>query len=382
MKLVLRLIPAVCWLGVLATGDAWAEHAIDLRGGIGYDSNAFDLSQQLGERSGFFTELEATVSAEGRAANGWIKKADIGVEGRLFESGLRDADRGQIYVRAQGESDERYDQNGWAWSLRSRMRDRTFVSRLTGVEAVAATGEPIGDRFDSLAGDLDAEWRLPGLKIGRLSLGGSYTYRNYLYDYDQLGLARLDYQQYGLMPEYRLEHGAHDLRIRLKAEQRDYRDRRISDATGNPVPGTDLEYRYYSVDARYQLRMSRRVSLELNGGYDIREDNGVGYGDRTEWNAGVEWTLRLPGRSRLMLESEYSSRVFDRQTVGDPTVNDEVPEKKGFNVRLRYTRPFPFVDVRGLSLVAEAEWESYDNSRDDRFAYDRTVGFIGVRQDF
>ena len=97
---------------------------------------------------------------------------------------------------------------------------------------------------------------------------------------------------------------------------------------------------------------------------------------------GLEWTLRFRDDSRLVMESEYSSRVFDQQVVGDPTINDEAPEKKGFNVQVRYARPFPFVDIRGFSLVVEAELDSYDNSDDERYTYDRLIGFIGVRQEF
>ncbi len=74
--------------------------------------------------------------------------------------------------------------------------------------------------------------------------------------------------------------------------------------------------------------------------------------------------------------------MFDGQVVGDPTINDESPEKKGFDARIQYSRPFPFLDIRGFSLVAEGRWESFDNSSDARYAYDRVIGFLGVRQDF
>jgi hypothetical protein len=51
-------------------------------------------------------------------------------------------------------------------------------------------------------------------------------------------------------------------------------------------------------------------------------------------------------------------------------------------VQLRYARPFPFVEIRGFSLVLEAEWESFDNTDDERYTYDRFIGFLGVRQEF
>ncbi len=368
--------------GILAAAGAAAETDIDLRGGFGYDSNAYELSDVLGEQSGFFADAEATVNAEGTAARGWHKQADLGLSGTLYESALRDADRARMFVRTRGDSAEKYDEHGWEWALRYAMRDQTYVSRLTGLVATDSAGNEIGDRYDSGRADLLLQWRFPGRKYGRFSIEATGADRNYWKDYQQFGLERLDYYEYGVRPAFELDSEDSNLRVRLQYEKRIYDDRRVSDAAGAPVAGTDLEYETYGVEARFQRRLTRKSALELTGGYEIREDNGVGYADRTQWNVGLEWTLRFRDDGRLVMESEYSSRVFDQQVVGDPTINDEVPEKKGFDVQLRYSRPFPFVDIRGFSLVVEAELQSYDNSDDERYTYDRFTGFIGVRQEF
>lgn len=369
-------------IALLAGANASAESDIDLRGGFGFDSNAYEVSDSLGEQSGFFTEAEAVVNAEGTASKGWHKQADLGLFGRLHESSLRDADRARIFVRARGDSAEEYDEHGWDWALRYSMRDETYVSRLTGEVATDDLGNEIGDRYDSGRADLLLQWRFPGLKVGRLSIEATAADRNYLEDYEQFGLERLDYYEYGAGPGYELGGRDRNLRMNLKMEERIYRDRRVDDAAGQPVAGTDLEYRYYTAEVRYQHRLTRRSSIELTGGYDLREDNGVGYSDRTRWNVGVEWTQRFRDDGRLVMESEYSSRVFDEQITGDPTINDEIPERKGFDVTVRYTRPFPFVDIRGFSLVVEAELQSYENNDDERYTYDRLIGFLGVRQEF
>ncbi|MGH6892103.1 MAG: hypothetical protein ACREEP_07585, partial [Dongiaceae bacterium] len=183
-------------------------------------------------------------------------------------------------------------------------------------------------------------------------------------------------------PQYEIGERGNQLRIRLKLEERKYLDRRVSDAAGIAVPGTDLEYRYYGAEGRYQHRFSRQSSLEWRGGVEQREDNGVGFADRTRWDTSLEWNYRPRDKSSLSVELQYSSRTFDRQVIGDPTVNDEVPEKKGFDLVIRYQRPFPFLDIRGFSLVAEAGWDSFDNNNDERYAYDRLVGFVGVRQEY
>ncbi len=379
---IAMLMTVSALLGPLAGTRASAESVVDLRGGLGYDSNAFELNPVVGVQDGLFTELEATVNAEGQATNGWTKHGGIGGWGQLYESAVSDADQGRFYVRAGGTSADKYGEHGWDWSLRYRLREQTYVSRFTGQVAIDGAGNEIGDRYNSATGDLYAQWRFPGHVFGRFSVAAFAADRNYLEDYEQFGLERLDYTEYGVGPGYELGGRERNLRINLKLEERAYRDRRTSDAAGDPVTGTDLEYRYYTVDARYQHRFTRRSSLELTGGYDIREDNGVGYADRTQWHAGIEWTSRFRDDGRLTLESEYSSRMFDQQSIDDPTINDEAPAKKGFDVRVRYVRPFPFLDIRDFALVVEAEWMSYDNTDDVRYTYDRLIGFVSVRKEF
>jgi hypothetical protein len=329
-----------------------------------------------------FTQLEAAFRAEDKSSTGWTKKADIGASAQLFESGMSDGDEGKYFVRARGNSNEKRNEHGWDWTLRVQMHELTYVSRFTGVVATDGLGNEIGDRFDKLTGDFQGAWHFPGGKYGRISVEGSAVHRNYLTDYEELGLERLDYDEFGITPGYDIGSRDHNFRIGLSYSQRQYRDRRVSDAAGNPVAGTDLEYQIYGVDARIQHQLTRKSALELTGGYDIREDNGVGYADRTRWNAGIEWTYRPAAETRLVIELEWSSRVFDGQLVGDPTINDETPDKQGYQLNVRYTRPFPGLKSRGYLLLAEARSESYDNSDDLRYSYDRQNAFVGIRKIF
>jgi hypothetical protein len=376
------LAAAFSALGMLVSVTASAEHELDLRAGPGYDSNVFDLNETIGERDGMFTQLEAAFRAEDKSSTGWTKKADIGASAQLFESGMSDGDEGKYFVRARGNSNEKRNEHGWDWTLRVQMHELTYVSRFTGVVATDGLGNEIGDRFDKLTGDFQGAWHFPGGKYGRISVEGSAVHRNYLTDYEELGLERLDYDEFGITPGYDIGGRDHNLRIGLTYSQRQYRDRRVSDAAGNPVAGTDLEYQIYGVDARIQHKLTRKSALELTGGFDIREDNGVGYADRTRWNAGIEWTYRPAAETRLVIELEWSSRVFDGQLVGDPTINDETPDKQGYQLNVRYTRPFPGLKSRGYLLLAEARSESYDNSDDLRYSYDRQNAFVGIRKIF
>lgn len=366
---------------VLVSSTAAAEHELDLRVGLGYDSNVFDLNQSIGERDGMFTEVETAFRAEALATAGWTKKADIGATAQLFESGMTDGNDQKYFVRARGNSNKKRDEHGWDWALKVQMHELTYVSRFTGAVATDGLGNEIGDRYDNLAVDFQGAWHFPGMKFGRLSVEASAVHKNYLEDYESLGLARLDYEEYGIGPGYDIGEGDRNFRVALLYSQRQYRDRRVSDAAGNPVAGTKLVYDNYAVDARFRQKLTHRSVLEFTGGYDIREDNGVGFADRTRWNVGAEWTWRPATDARLVVDLEWNSRVYDQQVVGDPTINDEAPDKRGYELKVRYTRPFPWLK-RGYLLQAEAGSESYDNSSDVRYTYDRTYGFLGIRKDF
>ncbi|HSC28197.1 MAG TPA: hypothetical protein VLD67_13040 [Vicinamibacterales bacterium] len=362
-------------------GSARADADIDLRSAFGFDSNPFELSDVIGRREAFFIDGDASVEATGEAVHGWRKRADIGFSGRIYERDDHEADQARLWVRARGGTEERDNQHGWDLSVRAQARDRTYVSRLTGAEATDSLGNDIGDRYDSMLGEIEGEWRFPKVKIGRFSIGANGTYRNYWRDYGSLGLTRLDYYEYALTPTAELGSGTDRVRVRVTGTERRYFNRRVDDAIGNPVPGTDLRYRYLGGDVRWQHRFSERGTFELGTDYEWREDNGVGFGDRTLWSFGAEWNWRPDENSRITLDGRYRKRAFDNQT-GDETINDEAPEKKGIEFAVRYARPFPFVDIEGFSLIAEAGYEDYDNTDDPRFVYERWTALIGVRQQF
>lgn len=376
------LAAALAALFCLAGGTASAAHELDLRADLGYDSNVFDLNKSIGERDGMFSLLEAGFSAEDTSPSGWNMGMDAGAAAQLFESSVNDGDEARYFVRVRGDSGGKRREHVFDWALRYRLHDSTYVSRFTGLVATDGAGTEIGDRFDNSVSDLRAAWHFPGGGYGRVSLEGYAVTRNYLRDYASLGLERLDYNQFGLEPEYEVGGRDSNFRITLTLALRQYGDRRVSDVSGNPVAGTDLEYRYYGVDARYEHELTRTNVLEFSGGYDIREDNGIGFDDRTRWNTGVEWIYRPAAQIRLSVELEWSSRVFDRPVTGDPTINDETPEKKGYRLNVKYVRPFPGVKTRGVSLLAEAWWESFDNTDDVRFSYDRLEAFAGIRKEF
>lgn len=365
---------------LLASGVAPAGAGLDLRGALGYDSNPFLLNEQVASRGGAFADAQATLEAT-RESPAYELGFDAGASALRFGSSMDDADETRLYARVRGETPRKKPGHGFDWALRYRLSDTTYVSRFTAQPATSG-GQSIADRYDAGIADLRAAWRLPQGDAGRFSVQGEVESKDYRKDYAVLGLDRLDYLQLGVEPRYELERGRHQVKVALPLALRRYRDRRVSDAAGAPIAGSDLEYRYYGIDAGYGYELSRDADLEATAGYEIRTDNGVGYRDRKRWNAGLEWKYRLGKDQRLAAGAEWYSRVFDRPVLGDPTVVDETPEKDGYTLRARYTAPILARRVENLSAFASAQWESFDNSNDFHYSYDRLEALAGVRKEF
>jgi hypothetical protein len=375
------LRPLLTFVLMLTSSVSLAETAAETRLDLGYDSNPYTLSGGVGEEGGMFMALDASAEATRETAGGGELALDAGVAARLFGSSMSDANEAQYFVRVGGETGGKRREHAFDWALRYRLRDSTYVSRATG-DVATSGGAEIGDRYDSGIADLRGAWHLPGGRWGRVTLEGSAESKDYRKDYASLGLDRLDYTQFGVEPQYEYERGADTVQVKLPWAMRQYRDRRVSDVNGVAVAGTDLEYTYLGLDARYARELSAADEIGWTGGYETREDNGAGYGDRKRWQTGVDWTHKPAKGEKLSAGLEYSSRVFDRPVTGNPLINDETPEKKGYAVKVKYERPFPGVAVKDLALLGSARWESYDNSSDPIFEYDRYEVFAGVRKEF
>lgn len=373
------LISATVLAGLLGSPVVAADSTLDLRSNLGYDSNVFHLNGSVGARGGMFTLLDGEWGGERGWPSGWTAGLDLGAEARLYESSVSEGDEWNYFIRLRGDSHEKRSEHGFMWALRYRVQDSTFVSHFTGGVATSGTTE-IGDRFDSATADLHGKWLLPGGAYGRLSFEGHGESRNYRRDYAALLLDRLDYDEVGLQPEYEVGERESKLKLNTTLVLRRYRDRRIEDAAGNPVAGTDLEYRYYGAGMAYKQALSAAAGIELKAGYEQRRDNGVGFGDRTRWNVAVGWQHRPREGAKVSLDAEWSSRRLDNQQ--STVITNETPGKDGYTLEAAFVMPFPGVPAKDFVLLGQAQWESFDNSKDVRFSYDRLETLVGVRKEF
>lgn len=381
------LVPALAGLVLWSGVAAGAAGNLSLQSDLGYDSNIHTLSDGVGRQGGMFARIGLDAGAEVTAAGGWTTGVDAGGSALRFGGNDDIGDETRFFLRVGGDSGGKSDEQRLAWALRYRGKDATYVSRFTG-DVATYGGTPIGDRYDSGIVDASAEWRLRRTRFGQFALQGSVNSKDYRNDYAGLvnGLGtpidRLDYLEYGLTPELDVESGDNSVRIRMPVALRSYRDRRTSDANGDPVPGSDLEYRYYGLDLRYRRALSKAHQLTVGGEVEEREDNGDGYSDRRRWSIAGDWRWRPSKGTRVSTSLAWSARTLNNTNASDPTVVDESPDKRGYTFSVDGQTPFPGLAIAGLSLVGEARWESFQNSNDDRYTYSRIETFAGVRMEF
>lgn len=378
-----------CAAAMLLAGSSAAGAGVNLKleSDVGYDSNVFNLSDGVGVRGGAFVRLDFNAGAALPTMGRWVTELDAGATTLKYGTSVEDGNETQVFARVGGDSGGKRGDHRFTWAMRYRDRDSTYVSHFTG-DVATYGGTSIGDRYDSGILDATAEWRLPDTSFGRFSLSGGAVSKNYKEDYDGLlnsslvPTDRLDYGEFELRPALELGDKVNTFRVRVPVALRKYRDRRISDVNGAAIAGTDLEYRYVGLDLRFQRDLTHTSRLAFSGDVERRMDNGGGYGDLQRWSVGSDWSWHPAADQRLSAGLKWSSRVLNNTNASDPAVVDESPDKKGYSISVNGQTPFPGVSITGLSLVAELNWESFRNSNDDRYTYDRWETFLGVRKEF
>ena len=378
-----RQLQQVAFIGALLLGSAPAGAVTELSLEVlaGYDSNVYNLNESVGVQAGAFTDMDAGFSTGASWPGRWSTIADVGVAARLYQADASDGNTTDYFLRVRGDSNGKKNEHRFNWGLRYKIKDSTYVSHFTG-DVATSGGTPIGDRFDSGTLDASVGWAAPDAAAGRISIEASLQAKNYKEDYAALGLDRLDYTAYELMPQYEVGGAMTSFRIRLPVARRQYTDRRARDNAGLDIAGSDLEYTYYGADLRLKHDLSRETVVTLSGDYEDRIDNAVDFGNRQSWSVGGDWLWRPSKVARLSAGARWKSRTLHNANFSNPAVVDESPDKRGYSFGIKGEMPFPGVDARDFTLLGGTDWDSYRNSNDDRYTYNRLQLYVGVKKGF
>ena len=357
------------------------SHDFDVRVAGGYDSNPLRLNRNVS--SSVFGRLRLRYDLSHRIT----KRRRVFADARLSASSydIEEADRqdGRITLGLR-DSSIKLGTGRMPVRLGARFgfRRLTFVDQATGAEETSS-GAPIGDRFD-------ANWYegFTGLRVGvtestTLTLNAEAKVQDYVDDFTELGIDRLDYTQYAVEPGLRQKlGGGFSARLDVPVKLRVYEDRRAEDLLGNDIAGSDLKYFYYGGEARLTLRDGKRLRLTAGTSAEQRVDNESGIDDRT--------TIAVYGRGRFVSSEgaqwtfgvKWSRRAFDEIDVGAVDgLNDGGRVKEGVRARASYSHPIVRTGAIDLNAFLRGRYETFSNSDVD-FEYDRYQASAGLRLKF
>ncbi|MCP3977725.1 MAG: hypothetical protein GY716_00145 [bacterium] len=351
---------------------------------VGYDSNPLRVMDD-GD-NGAFTELSADLSHTIELAPLVRVFYDADATFRFHGSDRSNADFGGGELGAGlGFAPYRGGKSSvtlWVGAELAMFRT-TYIDRETGdvyeTSGVPLTDPPtavaVPDRYDSDRTSFFVNTRWTLNRRVRLSLETRYETTSYREDYSKTTtLDPLDHVQLVLTPELRFRVSeAFTLRAAVAFADRDYDERPALDGSGDPVDGTQREYRQTKLRlwADFDPSGDWRVRFGLRN--SERDDTFAGYYDYASIGMWASVERRIGDMNRVRLFAAMSERDYDNATVQGET--DEVvlgSEIKRFS--LRYDRNLS----KGLRWFAEAGAQDTDNE-DPVYAYDRRWVLTGIR---
>jgi len=364
-----------------APSNPTVSHDFDGRVEGGYDSNPLKLNSNVSDA--VFGRLKLGYELTYQFAK--RQRFFVGGElvGRRYSVDEADRDRGYVKIGFR-DSSIKLGEGRLRTTVGARYgyRSLTFVDQFTGQEQTES-GVPIGTRFDANWYEMFAAFRAPVTKTTTLILDGGVKFKDYRDDFTNLGLDRLDYTEYAVEPGLRQKFsGGLSARITLPMSYRLYDDRRAEDIVGNDVPGSDLRYFYYGIDARIGDPASKSMRWTVGADAERRVDNESGFNDRNTYGLYGRATFGRRDGNRLGVNVKVSLREYDEiDTLAIDAANDGGRVKQGVRARLTYTNPINLYSGLGVDLFLSASGEAFDNS-DGNFTYSRYTANAGVRKKF
>lgn len=242
-------------------------------------------------------------------------------------------------------------------------RDKhSYISHRTG-DLATFSGTSIGERYESDKMRLYSRLSYRVLAQLKLTLKSRFVVRDYLNDYENLGMERLDYQQWMVEPGL-----AYDLTKRLTLSlsapigERAYENRRAQDISGNAQAGTDLEYRYRDYKVKLDYDLNKFWGFSAGYLQSDRTDGFEGYKDRIKKRPFLTVDYKPSDTAELELrlsltDNDYSN-LADENSDGADISNID-------SFRLRFSQ-----HINDFEVTVEARITRRDNM-DAGLAYDR-----------
>lgn len=358
----------------LSCGIQAAE--IDLKTGIGHDSNPFRLTDSLPVNAD--TYWHQAVRIDLGKDTSWIGQLNLR---RNIYQDIDAADHRTIDARAGYKGTFSDGVHDYRLSLAYRDQDKSYVSRFSGLP-YAVGGTSASDRYDFSRWHPRADVNFQIAKGQTLQVRLEHRDIDYE-DYLDLGLTDLDYHQTGVRLgwKHRLNR---EFRYELfsDVQHREYENRLAKDDRGNNISDKHSQYRYLTLGAKMRYRLARQTYVYLGLKMIDRNDNGGGYYDTETYRGSVLLRRILPTKSEWSLSLRYSDLNYDRKDTNGDLENDaETPSTDGFGAVARYTRPLFTLGDAPVEGYVQLNYDDYD-AEIDAYAYDRTRFESGLKVTF
>lgn len=361
--------------------DPSVSHDFDGRVETGYDSNPLKLNNNVS--GAVFGEVKLGYEIAYQFAPRQQAFAGGEIDVNRYDVGEADRDAGRVSIGLRDTS-LRLGRARLRTTLGAAygFETMTFIDQATGAEETVA-GRPVGDRFDVDWYEIFARLRAEASESTTLSLDVAAKFQDYRQDYTNLGLDNLDYSQYSIEPGLERElGGGFSARIDVPLSVRVYDDRRAEDLSGNDIPGSDLRYYYFGLDASLSDRVSKRLHWTLGAKGERRLDNESGFNDRFTYGVYGRITFGPGDGARFSVDAEATRREYDERDVAAINeANDGGRVKQGVRARLTYVYPVALSRGNEIDLYARGGGDIFENS-DQAYEYTRFLASVGLRKKF
>jgi len=363
--------------------SAHQTNALEINAGGGYDTNPFELSGQ--NDGGLFTDLNINHAGKTPVLKKSELRYNATLKGRLYESAFDDADYYSLDLRGRFVHRFKIGERTANFLLTTDWKSdrRTYFSQSQ--RAVATSGgNSISDRFDYDSPKLAAELIYRLNKVHSLSLYSYVSSRNYLEDYEDIGLEGLDYYEYSFQPTYRYKN-ANGLNARafVYYRKRMYEDLLEDDITGANIFGEKLRYDFYGYGVTAKSPITEKLSVNAYAnGYFIR-DGAAGFRDFDFHQLRVGLDYQIKKNQKISAQGSCYIRDFllDVAAPVESETGYAGRLRKGCKAEAVYSAPFIKLETEKLLWHAKLGTEIESNSAQN-LSFDKFFALLSISFEF
>lgn len=379
MKQIIKII-SISYIISLAL----PAYALEIKAAGGFDTNPFELSGEVD--GGLFTDIEVNHEGTKKVLEKSELRYNAALTSRLYEKAFEDADTHRLDLRGRFVHRFKIGKRSANFLLTGDWRSdrRTYFSQSQ--RAVATSrGNSLADRFDYDSGKLAAEliYRLD--KTHSISLYSYLSGRNYLEDYEDIGLESLDYYEASLQPTYRYKNKEIGLRGRafVYYRKRLYEDLLEDDLTRANIDGDKLRYDFYGYGVTVTKSITEKLSMNAYANGYLARDDAVGFRDFDFHQLRVGLDYQISEARKLSAQGSCNIRDFilDVANPVESETGNAGRLRKGCKAEVEYSAPFIKLNNDQLRWHAKIGTEVESNSA-QTLSYDKFYALFSISYEF